>query len=328
MRAGEFQRREDLFDDGMTAYAIRAAQKRGDLVRLTRGRFRTKTDDQSRIWRAELLALIDRAGPDAVASHATAAKLHQLEGPWDGHINVLGSEDSAAREPGSFRTKTLVPDHRHVVDGIPVTSLARTLIDLGRVASLDELELALESALRSYDPFFPDQWKRELLSTLMMWPLTPRIRGHRALRQVMARRPPECRPTGSPAETLAIQIFRSVGLGMDAVRQPNVTVDDHRTGRRYSCIPDILFPEVGLEIEIDGKRGHETDDDRSRDNRRENSLGAAVRVLRYTPGDLRTRRREIRTEVRREYDALARHPFRSDVTITTLAPGSYRYVIG
>ncbi len=328
MRTGEFQRREDLFDDGMTEYSIRAAQKRGDLVRLTRGRFRTKTDDQARIWRAELLARIDRAGPEAVASHATAAKLHQLEGPWEGHINVLGSQDSAAREPGAFRTNTLLPEHRHVIDGIPVTSLARTLVDLGRVASLDDLELALESALRSYDPFFPEQWNQQLMSVLTIWPHTPRVRGHRALRQVVARRPTDCRPTGSPAETVAIQILRSVGLGMEAVRQPNVLVDDRRTGRRYSCIPDILFPEVGLEIEVDGRRGHDSDDDRSRDNRRENSLGAAVRVLRYTGTDLRTRRREIGPEVRREYDALARHSFRADVTVTNVSPGSYRYVIG
>ncbi len=114
---------------------------------------------------------------------------------------------------------------------------------------------------------------------------------------------------------------------MVAVRQPNVTVEDRGTGRVSSCLPDLLFPDVGLEIEVDGKLGHDSDEGRTRDNRRENSLGAAVRVLRYTATDLRRRRREIGPEIRREYNALARHPFRANVTVTSRTPGSYHYVI-
>jgi hypothetical protein len=86
-----------------------------------------------------------------VASHRSAARLHEL----DGHRHHDIVELSIERHRRMDRTEWVVhqaaalaaPDLT-VVDGLRVTSLARTLVDLGAVVSDDLVEQALDDALR------------------------------------------------------------------------------------------------------------------------------------------------------------------------------------
>lgn len=68
------------------------------------------------------------------------------------HITLPGSDDDP-REPIEVppgvvvhRSPPLHPDDLDVVDGIPVTSLARTLVDLAEVMDRDELRSVFNNA--------------------------------------------------------------------------------------------------------------------------------------------------------------------------------------
>jgi very-short-patch-repair endonuclease len=168
------------------------------------------------------------------------------------------------------------------------------------------VELALESALRGVDPRQPDVWNTELLSVVAEFPDRPRVLGHATLKAVLRRRPQDARPTGSAAETKLVQALRVHGLDLEVVRQADVTVIDVLTGARLSIFPDFLFPDIGLAIEVDGVAVHSGFDRRLRDDRRENRMGAALRVLRFTGVDVNRRSAEIAAEIAVEVAAQRR----------------------
>jgi very-short-patch-repair endonuclease len=100
-------------------------------------------------WRQKVLAAVLSAGPGAVASHATAAALWGLTGfpPKAIEITLLhgGSRRSALAKV--HQSRSLEPIDVTTIDGIPVTRVARTLIDLATIVSTKRLEDALDDAL-------------------------------------------------------------------------------------------------------------------------------------------------------------------------------------
>src|SRR3954470_21392554 len=92
------------------------------------------------------------------------------------------------------------------VDGVPITSVSQTLVDLCAVVDLDIVERAAESALRM-----------ELVDELQLrdfanlWAFARH--GGPGLREVLDRRPIGARPTGSDLETRYLQTIRLEGIG-------------------------------------------------------------------------------------------------------------------
>ena len=76
-------------------------------------------------------------GPDALASHRTAAALHALMRLSWRTIEVTVPRQRKPR-PGIIvhRSRVLHPEDVAVVDAIRVTSVARTIVDLADVVSL------------------------------------------------------------------------------------------------------------------------------------------------------------------------------------------------
>src|SRR4051794_5354725 len=90
-------------------------------------------------WMAAVLA----AGPGAVLSHRAAAALWGLRSGTAVEI----SAPTRVRRPGiTAHGATIPPDERVILDGIPVTTVARTLLDLAAVVAKHELEAALHQA--------------------------------------------------------------------------------------------------------------------------------------------------------------------------------------
>jgi hypothetical protein len=89
-----------------------------------------------------------------VISHLTAARIHRLEGipRWtpDEPVHVtLPREAGRRHRPGLARHWTAVPEEQRVtVDGIAVTNLDRTLVDLALTSDRVTAICAAESALR------------------------------------------------------------------------------------------------------------------------------------------------------------------------------------
>lgn len=95
---------------------------------------------QRGVWMAAVLA----GGPGAVLSHRDAGALWGLGPSWS-PVHVTTPKDR--RRPGlKIHHAHLAEDERTVRDGIPVTTVARTLLDLAAVLRPDQLERALREA--------------------------------------------------------------------------------------------------------------------------------------------------------------------------------------
>ena len=243
------------------------------------------TSGDEEAFLTQVRARIMRFAPYAVASHRSAAMLHELDDATMDHTEITVPPNQGCRSEGVYRSRTLVGGDVQMRKGIPVTNKARTLVDLARLLSVDELEVALESALRGTDPRRPDLWNEPLLADLERRSQQAQP-GTATLRAVLSRRPNGTRPTGSAAETTLVQALRRAGLP-DLTRQPTVRIV-RRTGWRGSGRTIVeLFPDLGdlgrgLLVETDGIEAHTGASALERDLARQNQLAGVFEILRFT----------------------------------------------
>ena len=86
------------------------------------------------------------ARPGSVASHRTAAWIHGLLRTRRGTIHLTAPTRQRLKRDFVVHFATLEPDDRTVVDGIPVTSPARTVLDLAPDGSRSDLARLLQRA--------------------------------------------------------------------------------------------------------------------------------------------------------------------------------------
>lgn len=101
-------------------------------------------------WHGRLMAACLALGPRAVVSHRAAAALWGLDGCEEGLVELTlgGVGERRLRGVRMHRTRSLPVADRTQRDGLPITRVARTLIDLAAVVEEEPLEAALDSALR------------------------------------------------------------------------------------------------------------------------------------------------------------------------------------
>lgn len=130
------------FSAGQVDHRLRSKRWRRVLPRVYRDA-RAPADDEVARWAAVLWA-----GPDAALSHTTAAVI------WGLPVVAFGTELAVSRRrvltrvPGVFvhRPRHLDRDDVQRLEGLPVTSPLRTLIDLAAVLDDADFEAALEGA--------------------------------------------------------------------------------------------------------------------------------------------------------------------------------------
>jgi hypothetical protein len=83
--------------------------------------------------KAHRLAAVLALGDLALASHVTAGAIWDVRRTTTTTQHVTTPGDGRSRPGIRVHSAAIHPDDRAVVDGIPVTSLARTLVDLGDV---------------------------------------------------------------------------------------------------------------------------------------------------------------------------------------------------
>lgn len=140
--------RRQVEDRGVTRRMIERRVASGQLVRLHRGVYAVGHARLRREgwWMAAVLA----AGPGALLSHRDAAALHGLRPPGDRRrveVTTTGRASSTDRVEVHNTTALGLLDAAHR-NGIPATTVARTLVDLANVATPRELTNALEEAER------------------------------------------------------------------------------------------------------------------------------------------------------------------------------------
>lgn len=180
---------------GLSMSGIQRHIRAGRWIRVHRGVYRLR--EVVPTWEQSLMAACLWGGKPAAASHRAAARLIGLgmdHAPTE--ICVAGAGKKAPRSIRLHRTGRLEPVDVTRVHGIPVTTAARTLIDLGAVASPATVEMALESALRQG---FTSIWY--LIERLDALGRSGR-NGVGTIRSVLRARDPRLVPTASELESM------------------------------------------------------------------------------------------------------------------------------
>jgi predicted transcriptional regulator of viral defense system len=210
-------------------------------------------------WMAAVLA----AGPGAALSHRSAAALWDLRRGGPSRIEVSVGRQRRPRSGITVHHVPLPPDETTVVDGIPVTTVARTLLDLAGVLPQPQLERAIEraEALRYAD-------SPSLDALLHRYPTRP---GTRTLRQIRAR---GITPTFTRSELEDRFLAFADAHGLPRP-ETNVWLGDIEV--------DFLWRAERLIVELDGRETHLTAAAFERDRARDRALQAAGwRVVRIT----------------------------------------------
>jgi predicted transcriptional regulator of viral defense system len=228
-------------------------------------------------WMAAVLA----CGSGAVLSHRSAAALWGFLDAASPRVDVTTPSRSGSSVPRirRHRVRHLPPEDTTKVDGIPVTTLARTLFDLAEVLDQDALERAFEAAERS-----------ELLDMRaieLTCERSPGRRAHKRLRCLLASLS-SALPTRSELERLFHRVCRLTDLPLPQV---NVLVEGLEV--------DAFWPAHRLVVELDSFEFHKTRAAFERDRARDTTLLlAGYRVVRITYRRLRDDPDEVAETVR------------------------------
>jgi hypothetical protein len=139
---------DQLLSLGLTESGIARRLASGRLHRLHRGVYAVGHRKVSAAGRR--LAAVLACGRGALVSHHTAADLWNIRPSASPRVHVTVPTTAGRRRPGIVvhRTKTLRAEHAATVDGIPVTSVSRTLTDLARTLDAASLRKTVERANR------------------------------------------------------------------------------------------------------------------------------------------------------------------------------------
>jgi hypothetical protein len=220
-------------------------------------------------WMAAMLS----CGPGAVLSHRTAAGLWGIRDAGSGRIEVTAPRKTRSTATIRRHFAKLPADERTVRDGIPVTTVTRTVLDLAMVAE----PYSVEAALREVE-------YQEFHDRLSLPALLARYPRHRATRPVTTalerlREDPGGR-LRSPLEELFLPF-----LDRHALPRPRINALVEAGDKRYEV--DCLWEDRALIVELDGFEFHGRrrafEDDRERDRR---LTAAGYRVTRITQRQL------------------------------------------
>lgn len=203
-------------------------------------------------WMAAVLC----CGPDAVLSHRSAAALWRIRSA-SGPIEVTAPSKSRSRRGIRRHFAVLPTDEVTERDGIPVTTVPRTLFDLAADHSVDVVEHGLRESerLRLYDA----------LSLHDLLERYPRRHGARTIRECLRRR--RELPDGVAREELEARFLAF--LDREGLPRPRLNAWVMLGSRRYQV--DCLWPAQQVIVELDGYATHGTrsafEGDRDRDRR-------------------------------------------------------------
>ncbi|MEX2194676.1 MAG: type IV toxin-antitoxin system AbiEi family antitoxin domain-containing protein [Thermoleophilaceae bacterium] len=244
--------RWQLLERGVSARAIERRLDSGHLHRVHQGVYAVghRMLTQRSRWMAAVLA----GGRGAVLSHRSAAALWGILADGRRTIEVTVSRDRRPRARIQVHVSVVPPDERTVVDGIPVTTVPRTLFDLAAVVTRRQVERAWHEAdvARLWDALsLPDLLARY-----------PRRRGSATVRAVLDTRLADVPVTRNEFEERFVLFVAETAL-----TQPEMNAIITVAGRTFEI--DALWRAERLAVELDSYGVHGTrgkfESDRERD---------------------------------------------------------------
>ena len=240
----------------------------------------TDAPTQHGVWLAAVLAL----GQGAALCDDSATGLWQVLRTVPSRPHVTVAAHRVTKPPRAIRvhrSRTLREEDYDEVDGIPVTTLMRTLDDISRRVNAPTLKAALREGERRYHLD---------LGALFEYATS------RKLRRMLETYLPGQGRTDSVAEAIFLEICARSTL-------PAPQMQRATTAGRV----DFLFPTLGLIVEVDGYDAHRGliafRDDRTRDRRHKRE---GKDTLRFTYGDLVETPEEVILDLNAAHDRLCR----------------------
>lgn len=228
---------------GWSDSALARAVRSGRLVRVRRGHFTAGCPPTP-----ELLAIAAaRACAGSVISHRSALLLHGLPlvGPRPEEPELTVPPRRRVDVPGAHvHRATLPPEHTTVVGDAPVTSVARTLIDVGRHRSASAAVAAMDHALHA--GWTSIEELHDVLRACWNWPRVRRAA--RALRLTDAR-------AESPLESVSRLVIGWLQLPAPDLQSLVLDRYGYPAGRL-----DFYWDESGVAGEADGRSKYDARD--------------------------------------------------------------------
>ena len=235
--------RGQLRDLGVTDKVIARRVRLGEWERPRRGVY--VIGGARRTWDQRVMSAVLAAGHDALASHRTALRVWSLV-DRSGQIELLVDARHNPTVAGVrvHRSIHLPGTDGAVVDGIPVTSIARTLVDVSPGHDHRVVGGWIDEAIR-----------RHQLDLVELAACSRRLGGRgrpdlTALRAEIARRGTWFDPGDSELEAHAVLVLREAGLP-EPVLQHRVVLPDGSV-----AYVDLAFPTQKVAIEVDGWGPH------------------------------------------------------------------------
>jgi very-short-patch-repair endonuclease len=226
---------------------------------------------------ATLLAAILYAGPGAALSHASAAAWWKLLPHQPITVDVASPRQRRSIDGVRLHRPTTVERVMH--RGLPVTPVARTLLDFASVAPFDRVRKAVAEA----------DYLRLLDLTALDAVVGVGRPGSAKLRRALSHHRLEYARTLSPLEDRFLDLCRRHRLPL-----PEVNVDV------CGFMVDALWRTERVVVELDGEAAHDTDARMQRDRERDLALRAAgYRVLRYSWRQVTRQAAPVAADIRR-----------------------------
>jgi hypothetical protein len=255
--------RRALLEAGVSAEAIKRRVLSGVLLTEFPGVYRVGHRAPSTA--ARYMAAVEACGPRALLCARAAAYLHGLiRGPAP-PPEVMAPTQRRIEGILTCRSRRMDPRDATSVSGIPVTTVARTLVDLAPILEAGPLARACHEAgvLHGTTPAHVD-------AVLQRWSTRP---GAGRLRAVLHG---DVHVTLSTLERRFLRVLR-------AQRLPLPQTNRVASGRRVDC----RWPEQRLTVELDSYRYHGSRHAWEQDRRREREARArGDEFRRYTYGDV------------------------------------------
>jgi predicted transcriptional regulator of viral defense system/very-short-patch-repair endonuclease len=252
---------------GIRGTSVKRRVASGRLVRVYPGVYAVGHVQQSREGR--WIAAVMACGRGAVLSHLDAAALWGIYENRRRTIHVTTTTRSPRRLPGIkvHRTRRLDPADVAKKDGIPVTTVARTLVDLTDLLSADRLLRAMREA--EY---------LKLLDLDALIAAVQRANGRKRLRELtkaIERHTPG-QIVREELEHRFLELVHAAGLP-----DPKTNVKVRTRLRTYEV--DCLWRDEGVAVELDGRAAHARAAAFEEDRARDTALTAiGLRPLRFT----------------------------------------------
>lgn len=267
-----------LLAAGLSRQAISRRVRDGRLHRIYQGVYALGHRGLSRhgLWLAGTFA----AGEGAALSHLCSTALWDLRELRTDFVDVVAPKRRRIKGPVRVHTsRTLHPSDITMRKGIPVTTVARTCVDLTDVLTPHQLANVMHEA--DY---------RKLLNRAQLGEAMARATGRRNLQvldKAIALNASGSAGTKSPHEDAFLSLLQSAGI-------PEPRVNTQLLGEEVDC----HWPNRRLAVEIDGA-GHRRQRTKRDDARRDRKFReAGWKVLRFSGDDIERRPAEVIARLR------------------------------